>query len=339
MAIRCSSLLLGVMCLLSVQLAGADVAVGDDLNLPPSLGTAGDKQPVLKASGWTSYGPRQFMFFAIEKTWEEAESTCEEYGAHLASVHSENEDSFIKRLIYNQAGYNRPSWLGGYNSHMVPQRWYWTDESAFDFSPWTPGQPDGSGHCLQTNFKGGWDDLNCNSKIPFVCARRITKGSVGDKQPVLKASGWTSYGPRQFMFFAIEKTWEEAESTCEEYGAHLASVHSENEDSFIKRLIYNQAGYNRPSWLGGYNSHIVPKRWYWTDESPFDFSPWTPGQPDGSGHCLQNNFKGGWDDLNCNSKIPFVCARLITKGEFMFFNSGPGRLCFSEICFFFIFKY
>ncbi|XP_036420229.1 C-type mannose receptor 2-like [Colossoma macropomum] len=276
MAIRCSSLLLGVMCLLSVQLAG----------------TAENKQSGAINSGWTQYGPREFMFFAIKKTWEEAESTCEEYGAHLASVHSENEDSFIKRLIYNQAGSDRPSWLGGYNSHMVPKRWYWTDESAFDFSPWTQGQPDGSGHCLQTNYKG----------------------TVENKQSGAINSGWTSYGPCQFMFFAIEKTWEEAESTCEEYGAHLASVHSENEDSFIKRLIYNQAGSDRPSWLGGYNSHMVPQRWYWTDESAFDFSPWTQGQPDGSGHCLQTNYKGGWDDLNCNSKIPFVCARRIRKG-------------------------
>ena len=111
-----------------------------------------------------------------------------EYGAHLASVHSENEHDFIKRLIYTQTGYNRPSWLGGYNSHMVsvfelvlnlsqgsvcsvyslgdsgysfqiavlqvPRRWFWTDESPFDFSLWTQGQPDGSGHCLQTNYYG-----------------------------------------------------------------------------------------------------------------------------------------------------------------------------------------
>ncbi|KAL6466274.1 hypothetical protein MHYP_G00264070 [Metynnis hypsauchen] len=161
MAIRCSSLLLRIVCLLSVQLAG----------------TAGHKKHVFSASGWTPFGQREFLFFAIGKTWEEAESTCVEYGGHLASVHSENEEAFINRLIFTQAGYDRPSWLGGYNSHMVPRRWFWTDGSPFDFSVWTPGEPDGFGHCLQTSYNGGWDDFLCNQNIPFVCARQISKGA------------------------------------------------------------------------------------------------------------------------------------------------------------------
>ncbi|KAL6466277.1 hypothetical protein MHYP_G00264100 [Metynnis hypsauchen] len=281
--------------------------------------------------GWTPFRQREFMFFGVGKTWEEAETTCVQYGANLASVHSESEDAFIKRLISSQAGYDRNSWLGGYNSHVVPSRWYWTDESYFDFATWTQGQPDGSGHCLQTNFRGGWDDLPCNYNISFVCARPITKGAetavpndaqlhsaAGTVEKTLSFDtngGWTQFGQREFMYFGVGKTWEEAETTCVQYGANLASVHSESEDAFIKRLISSQAGYDRNSWLGGYNSHVVPSRWYWTDESYFDFATWTQGQPDGSGHCLQTNFRGGWDDLPCNYNIAFVCARQITKGS------------------------
>ncbi|KAL7836091.1 hypothetical protein AOLI_G00273750 [Acnodon oligacanthus] len=330
MAIQCSSLLLGIVCLFSVQLAGAETTVPYDAELPLTVGTVEKTLSAANKVGWTQYGQREFMFFAIGKTWEEAESTCVQNNANLASVHSENEDAFIKRLIWTQAGRDHPTWLGGYNSHMVPQRWFWTDESAFDFAPWTQGQPDGSGHCLQTNFRGGWDDLVCNQKIPFVCARLIRRGAettvpydaelpltVGTVEKTLSAAnkvGWTQYGQREFMFFAIGKTWEEAESTCVQNNANLASVHSENEDAFIKRLIWTQAGRDHPTWLGGYNSHMVPQRWFWTDESAFDFAPWTQGQPDGSGHCLQTNFRGGWDDLVCNQKIPFVCARLIRRG-------------------------
>ena len=42
---------------------------------------------------------------------------------------------------------------------------------------------------------------------------------------------------------------------------------------------------------------------------------------------------GGWDDLFCDVNIPFVCARRIRTGTFMFFNSGsvPGLLFYSGI--------
>ncbi|XP_037387846.1 C-type mannose receptor 2-like [Pygocentrus nattereri] len=322
MAIRFSVLLLGIVCLFGVQRAGAERAAPNDAQLHSAAGTL---EKTTKA-GWVQFDQREFMFFAAGKVWEEAQSTCMDYDAHLASVHSDREDAFIKRLIWNHVGSDRPSWLGGYNSHVVPSRWFWTDESAFDFNSWTPGQPDGSGHCLQTNFKGGWDDLVCERNLPFVCARGISRGAEraapNDAQPHSAAgplekntkAGWIQFDQREFMFFAAGKVWEEAQSTCMDYDANLASVHSDREDAFIKRLIWNHVGSDRPSWLGGYNSPVVPSRWYWTDGSVFDFNSWTQGQPDGSGHCLQTNFKGGWDDLVCERNLPFVCARGISRG-------------------------
>uniref|UniRef100_A0AAR2LBX0 C-type lectin domain-containing protein n=1 Tax=Pygocentrus nattereri TaxID=42514 RepID=A0AAR2LBX0_PYGNA len=172
MAIRFSVLLLGIVCLFGVQRAGAERAAPNDAQLHSAAGTL---EKTTKA-GWVQFDQREFMFFAAGKVWEEAQSTCMDYDANLASVHSDREDAFIKRLIWNHVGSDRPSWLGGYNSPVVPSRWYWTDGSVFDFNSWTQGQPDGSGHCLQTNFKGGWDDLDCNQNLPFVCARGKRRG-------------------------------------------------------------------------------------------------------------------------------------------------------------------
>ncbi|KAI4875418.1 hypothetical protein NFI96_032940, partial [Prochilodus magdalenae] len=141
----------------------------------------------------------------------------------------------------------------------------------------------------------------------------------------LRDSGWKPYGQREFKFFNIKYTWEEAEEDCMQYEAHLASVHDGNENRFIKLLIKSQTGQNSPTWIGGYNSPAVPSRWYWTDDSPFDYSQWATGEPDGSGNCLQINYygtetTGGWDDLDCIGNLPFVCVREIKKGVFYFLS-------------------
>uniref|UniRef100_A0AAR2L6I8 C-type lectin domain-containing protein n=1 Tax=Pygocentrus nattereri TaxID=42514 RepID=A0AAR2L6I8_PYGNA len=112
------------------------------------------KEAVLRDPGWKSYGSRVFKFFGLKTTWDEAEKTCVRNNAHLASVHDEGEDNFIKRLIHAQSNQNQATWLGGYSSKTAYDRWYWTDGSHFDFADWYPGEPNGSGKCLQTNYYG-----------------------------------------------------------------------------------------------------------------------------------------------------------------------------------------
>ncbi|XP_036444603.1 galactose-specific lectin nattectin-like [Colossoma macropomum] len=159
MAIR-YSLLLWVMCLLAVHQAVAEEK----------------KHAVLSDTDWKPYGSREFKFFGIKTTWDEAEKTCVRNNAHLASVHDESEDDFIKRLIHAHASQDVPTWLGGYNSKTARDRWYWTDGSHFDYADWAPGEPNGSGRCLQTNFQGAWDDLVCSYNRHFVCARKAKTG-------------------------------------------------------------------------------------------------------------------------------------------------------------------
>ncbi|KAL6466280.1 hypothetical protein MHYP_G00264130 [Metynnis hypsauchen] len=163
MAIRCSSLLLGIVCLLSVQLEKSVV----DADTAPNI------QSILTVSGWTVHGSREFRVFPISRTWNTAEDICRQHGAFLASVHDKNEDDFIKNLIRSQTGKDRTAWLGG---QKIDKLWVWTDLSAFKFSAWAKGQPNGSGRCLQTNYKGGWEDRDCYENKPFVCARQIKKG-------------------------------------------------------------------------------------------------------------------------------------------------------------------
>ncbi|KAL6466282.1 hypothetical protein MHYP_G00264150 [Metynnis hypsauchen] len=135
--------------------------------------TAPSKHSILTVSGWTVHGSRQFHVVTVTRPWDIAEDICRQHGAFLASVHDKNEDDFIKNLIHKHTGQDRPAWLGG---KQIDKLWVWADHSPFKFSAWAKGQPNGSGHCLQTNYKGGWEDRDCYENKPFVCARQIKKG-------------------------------------------------------------------------------------------------------------------------------------------------------------------
>ncbi len=70
-----------------------------------------------------------------------------------------------------------------------------------------------------------------------------------------------------------ELTWSEANETCASiYGGQLGSIHSEDE--------------NRADnvWIGGIRSD---GNFEWIDETPFNYTNWAPGQPDGDGDCVE----------------------------------------------------
>ena len=76
------------------------------------------------------------------------------------------------------------AWIGG-SRHE--REWQWSDESAWSFESWGPGQPDSGKHgdegFVGTNFrgKGKWNDWNKNGHINwhpvmgFVCQYKANK--------------------------------------------------------------------------------------------------------------------------------------------------------------------
>uniref|UniRef100_A0A3Q3LR21 Ladderlectin-like n=1 Tax=Mastacembelus armatus TaxID=205130 RepID=A0A3Q3LR21_9TELE len=134
--------------------------------------------------------------------------------------------------------------------------------------------------------------------------------SLGEKRC---PRGWTlSYG-RCYIFVPTAMTWPDAEKNCQSLGGNLASVHHDIDYQVVQNVIYIVKG-TGPAWIGGTN-------WRWTDGTPFNFSNWGIGQPDnyqGNENCLQISTEGKspkcrrfWDDLNCQTPLPFVCAKKV----------------------------
>ncbi|XP_049436261.1 galactose-specific lectin nattectin-like [Epinephelus fuscoguttatus] len=124
--------------------------------------------------------------------------------------------------------------------------------------------------------------------------------------------GWTRFGDNCYQFHHEHKTWADAEFDCIAHQGNLASIHGQKEYDFVKHLIHEDSGKDERTWVGG---HDMAKEgvWMWSDGSPFDLEGlWGEGEPNNAGHgehCLEMNYKGHPNDVNCNGKKAYVCEK------------------------------
>ncbi|XP_061627195.1 type-2 ice-structuring protein-like isoform X3 [Phyllopteryx taeniolatus] len=99
-----------------------------------------------------------------------SQAHCQLFGGNLASVHSDDENAFIRTLTQGT------TWLGGSNCQTTGA-WLWMDGTQMLFRFWCPLKPDNdlTQCCLQTNtgVNKCWDDVPCSAALPFVCARPL----------------------------------------------------------------------------------------------------------------------------------------------------------------------
>ncbi|XP_053199779.1 ladderlectin-like [Scomber japonicus] len=123
---------------------------------------------------------------------------------------------------------------------------------------------------------------------------------------------WTGFNNRCFLFVSTVKPWVYAEKHCQSHGGNLASVHSLEEHHMIQGVIQKVTNSYPVTWLGGSDAE-QEGTWFWSDGTPFSFTNWSPGQPDGhkNANCLVINYGGGnkLDDQPCKHKRPFVCTK------------------------------
>lgn len=123
--------------------------------------------------------------------------------------------------------------------------------------------------------------------------------------------GWTLFEKYCYSFESSTKTRNLAESDCTGKNAHLASIHSKQENDFIRKVTNNEG-----VWIGGKRTG---SSFQWLDGTPFDYKNWMGGEPNNYGgreYCLFFNWNrnnlGQWNDYHCEPTFPYVCK----KGSF-----------------------
>ncbi|KAM4014536.1 brevican core protein isoform 2-T2 [Anomaloglossus baeobatrachus] len=117
---------------------------------------------------------------------------------------------------------------------------------------------------------------------------------------------WDTFQGFCYKHFYDRKSWEEAETQCREYGGHLVSTVTPEEQDFINNK------YQDYQWTG-LNDRTIEGDFQWSDGNPLLFENWKEGQPDSyflSGEdCVVMGWhdSGLWSDVPCNYHLPYTC--------------------------------
>lgn len=112
--------------------------------------------------------------------WFNAQENCTKYNAHLVTVSSESENSFLIREIITKRQKSRHFWIGLQRAPFDVSLWVWVDGSLLKYSGWYSGQPDyyrqeeycGEMYVLQVRSGVvGWNDQNCSRVSSFICEK------------------------------------------------------------------------------------------------------------------------------------------------------------------------
>uniref|UniRef100_A0A914DYL7 C-type lectin domain-containing protein n=1 Tax=Acrobeloides nanus TaxID=290746 RepID=A0A914DYL7_9BILA len=123
-------------------------------------------------AGYTYHQRNNFCYKLIVNSglsFNDSEALCQFDGAHLASIHDDEENIFLNSFAY---GIN--AWIGLYNNNGT---WTWTDGTALGFSKFICGTPSPSLNCTSMynthsnadcsgntcDVYGQWTNNDCNN--------------------------------------------------------------------------------------------------------------------------------------------------------------------------------
>uniref|UniRef100_A0A3B5MPN2 C-type lectin domain-containing protein n=1 Tax=Xiphophorus couchianus TaxID=32473 RepID=A0A3B5MPN2_9TELE len=134
--------------------------------------------------GWQSFQAGCYKLLSEKSDWNVAQKACQKMDANLVSIHTLPEMEFIIRNIKKDLD---QVWIGLHDREMQMD-FQWTDHTPVIFTFWHPYEPNNFrntqedcvsiGRCVQD---ARWDDVPCNTSLPFICKKIMCKKSLKSK--------------------------------------------------------------------------------------------------------------------------------------------------------------
>ncbi|XP_076054837.1 uncharacterized protein LOC143033374 [Oratosquilla oratoria] len=279
------------------------VATSD--NTSPSSGgtTTAISRELVCPSGWKLFGDACFLMSSEDDVGNRASAKnfCEKIGSQLASIRSEEENTFITENFEFE-----DAWIGLHDQDQEGT-FQWDDAATFNYSNWGSNEPNNFGlfgeDCVEIAEDGTWNDEGCAERGRRFLCRRTAEWSPREECP----DDWTSNPSTGSCYFlsSYSTNYADAVEKCPMIGsgAELLLPRDEAENEFLSGIT------NETLWIGlsdrKTEGHFVDEK-----GNNATYVNWNSGEPNDllGQDCAQRNSQGMWSDASCFLNHKFICV-------------------------------
>ncbi|NWS70873.1 MRC1 protein, partial [Crotophaga sulcirostris] len=237
-------------------------------------------RPIKCTDGWWPYAGHCYSIQREPKLWKDALTSCKKQDGDLASVHNIAEHSFV----VSQLGYKPTEelWLG-LNDLKTHFYFEWSDRTPVTFTKWQRRHPtyrNGLEDCVVMKGQDGyWATEVCDKQLGYICKKKPS--SQSSEKETIEDQGCQkvnalSYGFHCYLVGSALLTFSEANKTCEQSKAYLATVESRSEQAFLISLTGLRS--EKYFWIGLSNREEQGSFRWTRGETPL-FTHWNTAMP------------------------------------------------------------
>lgn len=155
-----------------------------------------------------------------------------------------------------------------------------------------------------------------------LAAKMATKApAVVTSAPIVCPNDWHLFNNSCYLISRNSRDWPESKSFCESKGAHLAIIHTPEEQTFLWNLL--PRGHWNSYWFG-ITDEKTEDEWKWVDGTPLIGGFWEEGEPNNhinedcgyivKTRVLERVAIRSWYDAPCSMYLPFICEKEMGPG-------------------------
>lgn len=118
-------------------------------------------------TGWQEWNNACYKLFTDQKPFLEASAICKNDSANLVSIHSAQENEFVRSLLGNKDVFV------GFSDSDVEATFVWVDGSTVTYTNWATGEPNDDNSMedcvIVIGTSGKWNDTPCIMWYEFMC--------------------------------------------------------------------------------------------------------------------------------------------------------------------------